>query len=224
MRDDWGRVLVVCAHPDDEVLGAAFPILRSQEIRVVWLAAADYPNRTHEERADRVRQRLAAMRELGVSASDQYPLALSAACRMDTLAVQVLASAIEDYCGTFMPDTVITHWHGDVNQDHQAVARAVEVAVRPGKFSSIRRVVGMEVLSSTEAAFLSPAFRPTVFVSADDAMVRTALQAFNAYTSEVNRERGGPRSAVALEALWRVRGAQCGHPFAQGFEAYRDIY
>ena len=54
--------------------------------------------------------------------------------------------------GAIKPTTIYTHHRGDLNIDHRIVFEAVMTACRPVPNSSVRRILGYEVLSSTEWA------------------------------------------------------------------------
>lgn len=100
------RVLIIAAHPDDELLGAGG----------TW------------HRYKRYRDSVSAMI---ISNGRDDPIDQ----RFDTLPIKDFISKIEDVVKTFKPDIVFTHWKDDVNKDHQITYEATRIACRPTKSS-----------------------------------------------------------------------------------------
>ena len=121
------------------------------------------------------------------------------------------------------PDTIFTHYGGDLNVDHCITFRAVLTACRPRVNCSVKHVYPFEVPSSTEWSFgtiLRP-FCPNVFVGIDDTL-STKLEAMQMYQSE-NTEYSDPRSIKAICALAHLRGATSGTRATEAFELVYSI-
>ena len=120
------RVLTVAAHPDDEMLGAggtmAWHAARGDMVWVIVLAdgASSRHNKVdqHAERARRACDTLGVERLVMVGLPDQ---------RLDTLSLLDVLTPIEEVIDELQPDVVLTHFMGDVNEDHRLVARATMV-------------------------------------------------------------------------------------------------
>ena len=69
---------------------------------------------------------------------------------MDTVPLLHVTQSIEEELRKFQPEIVITHFANDLNIDHSTVARATLTATRPLAGSSVKKVLGFEVNSSTE--------------------------------------------------------------------------
>jgi LmbE family N-acetylglucosaminyl deacetylase len=130
---------------------------------------------------------------------------------------------IEETVVELRPDTVYTHHAGDLNIDHQLVARAAATALRPLPGASVQSLYSFETVSSTEWAVSLPdaVFQPTRFedISAVFDLKCAALQC---YSSEMH-DFPHPRSIAAIEALARVRGATAGLAAAEAFCVIREI-
>lgn len=222
-------ILVVAAHPDDEVLGCGGTMARLSADHTVYAAilgegmSSRYERREEADpgRLDALRQasrRVAAM--LGVR--EVFLLGLPDN-RFDELATLDVVKKVEDLVGRLQPRVIFTHHPGDLNIDHAITFRAVLTATRPVPACPVREVYAFEIPSSTEWAFqrYEPVFRPNVFVD----IARTIdvkLTAMQAYESE-SRPFPHPRSVEALRAIARRWGSVVGVEYAEPFELVRAL-
>lgn len=223
-------ILVVAAHPDDEVLGCGGTIARSvREGADVFIAilgegvTSRYSNR--EEADQRLVETLhgqceEAARILGAKALFTYKLPDN---RFDTLPLLDIIKIIEELIDRLHPSAIYTHYDGDLNVDHCLVNRAVLTATRPTEGCPVEDVFAFEVPSSTEWAFSrgTDSFRPNVFVDVRDTLGEK-IRAMQTYTGEV-REFPHPRSEEALRAIATRWGSTVGVHSAEAFELVRSI-
>lgn len=219
------RVLTVAVHPDDETLGAggtmAWHAARGDTVWACVLADGASSRHAHvEQQADCARQAcdiLGVDRLVMVGLPDQ---------RLDTLSLLDLITPIEQCVEELRPEVVLTHFMGDVNEDHRLVARATMVATRPVPGTSVRRVCAFEIPSSTDWAPPIPGsvFAPNVYVDISETL-ETKLTAMKAYAgtfvSEV-RPFPHPRSFEALTAYAQRHGAASGLLAAEPFMLLRE--
>lgn len=223
-------VLVIAAHPDDEVLGAGGTIARlAKEGREVYIAIlGEGLTARSESRASTDREQLTALKSDSSRAADR----LGAADlflhdlpdnRFDTVPLLDVVKIVEGLVHRIAPHTIYTHHPGDLNVDHGVVHRAVMTATRPTGDAVVNTVYAFEVPSSTEWSFgqLAPPFRASVFVDIADT-IDTKIEAMELYTSE-RRPFPHPRSPEALRALSSVRGAAAGLQAAEAFDLARTI-
>lgn len=219
------KVLVVVAHPDDEVLGCggtmAMHSLRGDRVLVLILGegirARKTPNSAgqSEEVADLRKAASRANKILGV---EKLVLKDFPDNRFDGVPLLDLVHAIEEVTDQWKPDIVYTHHGADVNIDHRRTLEAVEAAIRPMADSRCRTALAFEVPSSTEVNFTrTHAFCPRVFQKLSVAMLDKKLKAMYEYKSEM-RPFPHPRSAEYLRSLASVRGGQSGFERAESFE------
>ncbi len=220
-------VLVVAAHPDDEVLGCggAMARHRAEGARVSVLLMADGVGaREPAGRAKELAERQAAARracgKLGVT---DLTLLAYPDNRMDEVALLDIVQDIEKVIGICQPNVVYTHHGGDVNIDHRRVHDAVVAACRPQPGFCVRTLLFFETLSSTEwrPAASAPAFLPNWFVDISDYMQQKQA-ALAAYADEM-RPFPHPRSAEAVGHLAGWRGATVGVLAAEAFEVGRVL-
>lgn len=224
------NVLIIAAHPDDEVLGCGGTMARLADegaaVTVLILAnglssRADFdPGRDaglmqlHHERAQRAGALLGAREVILAGFPDQ---------KMDTLPRLDITQRIEREIARVRPDTVFTQHGGDLNLDHVITFRATLTATRPTAGHPVRRVYAYEVGSSSEWAFgqFAPAFRPTTFFDIT-AQLERKIAAMQIYESEA-RAFPHPRSPEALRAQAMTRGVAAGFPAAEAFCCVREL-
>jgi LmbE family N-acetylglucosaminyl deacetylase len=219
------RILTVAAHPDDETLGAggtmAWHVANGDRVWVCILAdgASSRHGRVAQqaECAERACETLGVERLIMVGLPDQ---------RLDTLSMLDLITPVELCIEQLAPDVVLTHFPGDVNEDHRLVSRAVMVATRPVAGSHVRKVCAFEIPSSTDWAPPIPGsvFTPNVYVDISDFLDTklTAMKAYaDTYVSEL-RPFPHPRSLEALTAYSQRHGAAAGMLAAEPFMLLRE--
>lgn len=225
-----GSILVVAAHPDDEVLGCGSTIARlAQEGHHVYIAVLgegitsrySQPHEADPSALESLRtQAHQAAEILGAKELFMHSLPDN---RFDTVPLLDVVKIIEDLVGKLSPEVVYTHHNSDLNIDHVTVHRAVLTATRPVPGQPVRDVYAFEIASSTEWAFHSfePAFKPNVFMDCS-ATIDTKICALEKYTGEV-RAFPHPRSPEALRATARRWGSVVGVEYAEAFELIRSV-
>jgi len=223
-------LLVVVAHPDDEVLGCGATIARlTQEGHEVYIAilgegiTSRYQQREQADRSlvEALHARGRQVAELlGVRDLFLYNLPDN---RFDTVALLDVVKIIEELIERLKPEVIYTHHGGDLNIDHVVTHRAVLTATRPVTDQPVQEIYAFEVPSSTEWTFgqFQPAFRPNVFMDISDTL-EAKVQAMALYESEV-RPFPHPTSSVALRASARRWGSMAGVEAAEAFELIRAI-
>lgn len=213
-------VLVVAAHPDDEILGCGGTIARHANqgdvIHIVIVAEGE-TSRDNEDASAATRLHAAAAsaaRTLGAEPPVHLGLPDN---RLDSIALLDVVKEIEKIVDRVSPSIVYTHHGGDLNIDHRVVHQAVITACRPLPGSSIRAVRCFETVSSTEWASDSSGapFQPTHYVNIDEFMT-VKLKALEYYEMEM-RPFPHARSLEAIDALARLRGSQVGWQAAEAF-------
>lgn len=218
------RVLIVAAHPDDDVLGAGGTIRRlvneGVQVEVLYLADGEtsrdslevsFFQTAIENRSEATKR---ALDILGVSSLHFLGLQDN---MLDTYSNLELTKAIELHVKRFHPSALITHSNSDLNVDHRAALQAVLTACRPTIDSSVNLVVSYEVLSSSEWRFDKVySFTPNMFVDVS-ATIREKIKAFEQFENEI-KLFPHPRSLEGIKTLAKYRGAISGSKFAEAFE------
>lgn len=224
------KVLVVAAHPDDEVLGCGGTMARlAREGHAVHVAImAEGITSRHSQRSDADAEELsrlhqqarAAATQLGAKEVRLFKLPDN---RLDTVPLLDIVKLVEDLVHELQPEVIYTHHPGDLNIDHGVVHRAVLTATRPLPGLSVREIYAFEVPSSTEWAFqrLEPVFRANVFVDVSGTL-EAKLAALACYEGE-GRPFPHPRSPQTLRANAVRWGSVSGCEAAEAFELVRMV-
>ncbi len=224
-------VLVIAAHPDDEVLGCGATIARhaqaGDKVHIVIIAEGSTSRDAHRNRTEHVhplsilaKAAHRAKETLGATSLDMHDFPDN---RLDSVDLLDIVKTVEIHIASHMPDIVYTHHAGDVNIDHRRIHDAVVAASRPQPVHPVKRLLFFEIPSSTEwqSPGSAPAFLPNWFVDVSD-FIALKLSALEAYTSEL-RDWPHPRSLKAVEHLSRWRGASVGCESAEAFMLGRNV-
>ena len=219
-------LIIIAAHPDDEVLGCGGAIARytARGVQAHAIFLADGIAARDGMDSEALQRRQSAARNaadcLGIQSVSfgEFP-----DNRLDTVALLDITKVVEGAIAQHQPDCVLTHHAGDVNIDHQRVHQAVVTACRPQPGHCVKTLLFFEVPSSTEwqPPGSAPAFAPNWFVDISSTL-DCKLKALDAYAEEL-RDFPHPRSREAVEALARWRGATVGSRAAEGFVLGRRI-
>lgn len=226
------QILVVAAHPDDEVLGCGGTIARHADagdsVQVLILAEGATSRQQQRDR-DLAIDELSALAQaaqkagaiLGAAAVELLDLPDN---RLDSLDRLDLIKQIEAFIDRHRPEIIYVHHAGDVNVDHRRLHEAVVTACRPTPCHPVRRLLSYEVASSTEwqPPGSAPGFQPNWFVDITAQWPRKR-EALEAYATEM-RPWPHARSILALEHLARWRGSQVGVEAAEAFSLLRQLF
>ena len=224
------RVLVVAAHPDDEVLGCGGTILKAvkngAKVAVMFLGegiSARFPigeygsEEFNQETKKRFSSAINALRILGVT---DYWFAERLCCQFDSEIMLTIVKEIEQRIKKFQPTTILTHDRSEVNIDHRVTYDAVEAACRPTMPNPPKQIFSFEIICSGSWTFES-SFKPNVFVDVSDVWEKK-MKAWHCYEGE-RRPFPFPRSDEGIQALAAYRGLSAGLQKAEGFKLLRKI-
>ena len=219
------KILVVAAHPDDEVLGCGATIAKhvqnGDEVHTIILAEGITSRNKQRNRSANSKE-LSQLKQaaklanqiLGVKTLKLYDFPDN---RMDSVNLLDLVKVIETHLKKIQPEIVYTHHAGDVNIDHRRVHEAVAAACRPKPQHPVKTILSFEIPSSTEWQFPSsaPVFAPHWFVEIEDTL-QLKLDALRTYQSEMC-DWPHSRSLQSVEHLARWRGASIGVGASEAF-------
>jgi LmbE family N-acetylglucosaminyl deacetylase len=223
-------ILVLAAHPDDEVLGCGGTIARlvkeGHSVSVAIMCegiTSRYSERSSADPMQKINlknhsEKASAI--LGVSDLRFFDMPDN---RFDTVPLLDIVKIIEQLIEEIQPDTVFTQHSGDLNVDHGIVFRATITATRPLPESTVKEVLAYEVPSSTDWAFQtgSKTFSPNVFFDISTTL-DVKLLAMETYASEI-RMPPHPRSLDAIRENACRWGHIIGVRAAEAFESIREI-
>lgn len=218
------NVVVVAAHPDDEILGVGATLALHARAGDAVHAVVMVEGATSRYEAE--------MRDALEAAGRQSAEALGLASirferfadqRLDTVALVDVTQRIEGVLDELDPEMIYTHFPGDVNADHGVVARAAWTACRPYRFPRVRRFAAFETPSSTEWGWplAGETFAPNLYVNVEAAL-DAKITALECYGSEL-RDYPHPRSARAIRERAAYWGSHVGHKAVEPFMVLREL-
>jgi LmbE family N-acetylglucosaminyl deacetylase len=227
------KILLVVAHPDDEILGLGATMNKlikkyNVTVRVVILGEG-ITSRSEKREVEKWEKELethraniqAAQKQIGYHSVGIYDFPDN---RFDTVALLDIIKVIEKEKKNFSPNAIFTHHGGDVNIDHQRTFEAVITACRPIEYETVKTIVTFETASGTEwRASTDPrTFIPNLFVSIEEGELETKIKAMECYVFE-KRPYPHPRSPEALKIQAQRWGVSVGVAYAEAFTIVRSI-
>jgi LmbE family N-acetylglucosaminyl deacetylase len=224
------NILVVAAHPDDEVLGCGGTIPRLvNEGHDVYIAILGEGITSRYEQREEANpdllevlhnDSLQVAQVLGAKDLFLYKLPDN---RFDTVPLLDVIQIIEGLIEKLEPGVIYTHHNGDLNIDHVITHRAVLTATRPMVNQPVQEIYTFGVPSSTEWAFqtFKTPFCPNVFMDISNTL-ETKIDAMALYESEM-RSFPHPRSAKALRVMAQRWASVVGCQAVEAFELIRAI-
>jgi LmbE family N-acetylglucosaminyl deacetylase len=222
-------VLVLAAHPDDEVLGCGGTLAKlakdNARVHIAFLADGVF-SRAGERATQQLElsaRRSAAQKACEILGASSVSFGNFPDNRMDTISLLEITQAVEQLITVHQPEMLFTHHAGDVNIDHRRVHEAAVTACRPQAGHPVKTLLCFEVPSSTEWQLpgSAPVFTPNWFVDIS-ATLECKLAALDAYAAEL-RAWPHPRSTQGVTHLAHWRGATVGVEAAEAFMLGRKL-
>lgn len=219
------KILIVVAHPDDEILGMGGTMAKlahdGNELHIAFLSKGE-GSRGEEIANERLRAKQAEKVANFLKAKLHW-LANFPDNEFDKVSLLQVTKVVEEIINKIHPDVVYTHHHGDLNIDHRITFQAVMTACRPGK-TSVREIYSFEVLSSTDwqAKIEGRAFLPNLYIDIGD-YIEDKIKLINIYAREIG-VFPFPRSEKGIRTLAQYRGMECGLNLAEAFCLIRGVY
>jgi LmbE family N-acetylglucosaminyl deacetylase len=218
------RILVVAPHPDDEILGCGGTMIKhieaGDEVYVCIATKGCMPLFSTESVNKTRSEALECHKSIGVKKTFflDFPAAM-----MEKVERYEMNGKILDVIKEVQPDIVfIPHW-GDMQKDHQMVADACMVALRPKYEPKVKSIFSYETMSETawNAPNVQNEFIPNVFVDISDTLNKK-IKALSVFKSQLS-EFPDARSLEAVDALAKYRGALMHFKAAEAFMLIRQL-
>lgn len=226
------KIMVVVAHPDDEILGVGGTINRIAElggtIKVIILGEGLTSRSLKRDRSQYSSELLIhrenikeAQKILKYQHLEVYDLPDN---RFDTVPLLDIIKIVEIEKDNFNPDVIFTHHLGDVNIDHQKTFEAVHTSIRPLITEKVCGLICFETLSGTEWIPSNDPrkFNPNLYIELNKENLKTKIEAMNCYQFE-KRDYPHPRSREGIITRSKMWGISIGKPLAEAFEIIRLI-
>jgi LmbE family N-acetylglucosaminyl deacetylase len=222
------KILIIAAHPDDEILGCGGTTARyvreGAKVYTLILGEGITSRDSFRQRAKREKEINQLQNEIneankviGVTETFIHDFPDN---RFDSVPLLDIVKVIENAKEKIKPDILFTHFEKDLNIDHQITYQAAITAFRPLVGESVKEIYAFEILSSTE--WKSPlSFRPDCYFDIGDT-INQKLEAMKKYKSEL-REYPHPRSLKGIRLNAEHWGMKTGLSHAEAFKIVRII-
>ncbi len=215
------NVLIIAAHPDDEVLGVGgtIPILKKKGYKIITLIVTDGSTTQYKDKPEilkeKKREAELANKLLGVDELIQWEFP---DMRLDTVEHNVLNNAIEKLLIDKEIHTVFVQNEHDINLDHQLVYKSLIVAARPHPMQTVKKIYSYFVNSSSEwgSRIHGGGFNPNVYIDIIET-IDLKIKAMEKYNSEL-RDYPHPRSIEGIRVRAQVHGLEVGLKYAEPFK------
>lgn len=213
------KILVVAAHPDDELLGIGGIIkkhtLRGDRVQAIIMCEGEslrYGGNVGQSEASKNAAKILGVEKVhALGLPDQ---------KLDTFTLTDIITKLEVVSEKFKPDIVYCQSGCDANRDHKILFEAANIAFRPTS-EWIKEFYCFYTTSSTEWGYPRN-FVPDTWVEITD-VLEDKIKAFECYESEV-RDYPHPRSSDSLRHQAHFWGNQCCMDAAEVLMTIRRCY
>lgn len=219
------KVIIISAHPDDEILGAGGTLLKHKECgdELAWIiiTGVDESNGFTNER---VKSRELEIEQVVSCIGFKYLFKLNyPTMGLNPEIVNEMIPKISSIFNEFEPEVIYVMNRSDAHSDHRYTFDAVAACTKSFRYPFIKKVLMYECISETEFAPQLPekVFIPNYFVDISDFILRK-IEIMRIYNSELG-EHPFPRSIRNIEALASFRGASVGVEYAESFQIVKII-
>ena len=233
------NVLIIAAHPDDEILGMGGTIAKhtsqNDNVSIIYMATgvtarkelskSEYEIKNiPKETQEKWQQQIEGLRQdakksaklLKVKNVKFFDFPDN---EMDGIHLLKVVKVIEKEIEIAKPDRIYTNHYSDLNVDHKVVYNATLTACRPSDFP-VKEILSFEVLSSTEWSY-PLGFNPNYFINIEKHLEKK-IEAMKLFANEI-RKFPHPRSPENMKYVAGRWGSVSGFKAAEAFELIRRI-
>jgi LmbE family N-acetylglucosaminyl deacetylase len=222
------KVLIVAAHPDDEVLGCFGTVARliKQGYEAYTLILGEGKTSRDESRiVENKKDEIEVLNSEIQKANDiigvkkvfveSFP-----DNRFDSVDLLDIIKVVSKVKEEVKPDIIFTHYEHDLNIDHQITYKAVITATRPMEDEPVSEIYSFEILSSTEWNY-PLSFSPDIFYDISET-IDLKVNAMKEYKSELC-EYPHPRSLEGIELNAKYHAMRVGKRYVEAFKSIRVL-
>ena len=224
------KILVIAAHPDDEILGCGATLLYYQKlgysIKVIFLSdGKSSRNLKKNEKKKLIKLRSDQAKKVSKISKFLKPKFINYPDnQLDTIPILKIVQKIEKEIIRFKPSIIFTHYENDLNVDHQIAFKSVLTATRPKSKSFVRKIYCFEIPSNTDFSFKknkNKIFVPNFYVNIEK-YLKKKLELLRIYSGEMKRWPH-QRSIKGIKVISNYRGSQIGVKNAEAFVCIRNL-
>lgn len=219
------NVIVISAHPDDEILGAGGALLKhlANGDQIYWLITTgifEQQGFSQERIASRNEEIEKVAEMLGIVKTFKldYPT-----MTLSSSSLIKMVPEVSEIFSEIKPEIIYCLNRSDAHSDHRVTFDAVMACTKSFRYPFVKQVLMYECISETEFAPALPekTFLPNYYIDISGFLERK-LEIMEVYKSEL-AEHPFPRSLRNIEALATFRGASVGVEYAEAFQLIKYI-
>ena len=224
------KILVICAHPDDELFGCGGTLLKhkknNDQIHILFVfegSSARFKNTNDLKAQKDIKKRETSAIQVSKKLKVKSVKFLNNQNLMNNSYMKLkMTNEISETVQRINPHTIYTHSSKDLNIDHRSCFESVLIATRPNANLSLKKLLSFEIPSSTEWSFNAFGnFSPTYFVCINE-FIKDKLKLLKYYSYEL-KPYPYPRSNESIMAQSKLAGSMCGVNHAERFEVIRIL-
>lgn len=219
------KILIIAAHPDDEILGVGGTILKhiknGNEASILILGEGETSRDSGVNIKKRERQAKKAAKLLGAKNLFLETLPDN---KFDSIPLLEIVKEVEGVINKVRPNIIYTHHSYDLNIDHRLTFQAVLTACRPQPGFFVKKILTFETPSSTEwqVKKRKEIFCPTEYNDITD-FIDKKIEVLKVYKNELKKPPHS-RSIKGVRILAQYRGVEVGYKYAEAFQVIRDLH
>lgn len=222
------KILIVAAHPDDEVLGCFGTVARlikeGHEAYTLILGEGK-TSRDEQRMVENKKEEIEFLNIEIQKANDAIGIKKVFIenfpdNRFDSVDLLDIIKVISKVKEEVKPNIIFTHYENDLNIDHKITYQAVITATRPMKDECVKEIYSFEILSSTEWNY-PLSFSPNTFFDISET-IDLKINAMAAYASELC-EYPHPRSLEGITLNAQYQGMRVGKNYVEAFKSIRVL-
>tara|TARA_B100000965_G_scaffold302351_1_gene261014 strand:+ start:702 stop:1382 length:681 start_codon:yes stop_codon:yes gene_type:complete len=223
------NILVICAHPDDEVLGCGGTLLKHKsqkdQINILYV----YEGSTGRNKVNK------SVTNLNLQKRKKSALAVAKYLKVNSVKFLnnenlnsnshtkfKMTNEITQHIDNIKPSVIYTHSSKDLNIDHRNCLEAVLIATRTNKSKKLKKILSFEIPSSTEWSFSQfGTFSGNYFVDIEK-FIKDKLNLLKIYKYEL-KKFPYPRSKENILSQSKLVGSYVGFKNAERFEVIKIL-
>ena len=218
-------IIIISAHPDDEILGAGGTILKHIQNgdKIYWLITTSILNHKKYSK-EKISKRNKEIEIIKSKVGFQKLFILDyQAASLSSSSLITMIPKISNIFYEVKPEIVYCVNRSDAHSDHLLTFNAVMACTKSFRYPFIKKVLLYECISETEFAPAVPEnfFQPNYFVDISSFM-NDKVNLMKVYESELG-DHPFPRSIRNIKALATFRGATAGVEYAEAFQLIKYI-
>lgn len=217
------KILIIAAHPDDEVLGCFGTVSRLikegyDAYTLILGEGKTSRNTSNENEIQSLKNEIIkANNSIGIKKVfiESFP-----DNRFDSVDLLDIIKVILKVKEEVNPDIIFTHFEHDLNIDHQITYKAVITATRPMQDETVSEIYSFEILSSTEWNY-PLSFSPDTYFDIHSTL-DLKISAMKEYNSELC-VYPHPRSLKGITLNAQYQGMRVGKKYVEAFKSIRVV-